>query len=87
MPIIRTSLNSVRVVGFGMASIAVLFFLLFPVVSASAATPVSGTIPDGTVWDAAGSPYTVEADATVPAGATLVVEAGVTVEFATGTGL
>ncbi|MEA3248756.1 MAG: right-handed parallel beta-helix repeat-containing protein, partial [Patescibacteria group bacterium] len=69
------------------AVIAVLLFLLFPAFTAQAATPISGTIPDGTVWDAVGSPYTVEADATVPAGATLVVESGVTVEFAADTGL
>ncbi|MEA3249538.1 MAG: hypothetical protein U9Q03_04230, partial [Patescibacteria group bacterium] len=52
-----------------------------------AATPVSGTIPDGTVWTSAGSPYTVEADAAVPAGATLSVEAGTRVEFAADTSL
>ncbi|MEA3249721.1 MAG: hypothetical protein U9Q03_05210, partial [Patescibacteria group bacterium] len=61
--------------------ILVATFLLFnrPV---HAATPVSGTIPDGTVWTSAGSPYTVEADVIVPAGATLTVEAGAVVHFA-----
>ncbi|MEA3249657.1 MAG: hypothetical protein U9Q03_04870 [Patescibacteria group bacterium] len=66
---------------------SLLLFLLLPVFSARAATPVSGTIPDGTVWNAASSPYTVDSDAIVPAGATLTIESGVTVEFATGTGL
>lgn len=42
------------------------------------------TIPGGDVygnWDPAGSPYLVEGDITVPADCTLIISAGVTVEF------
>jgi hypothetical protein len=47
----------------------------------SAATEVSGTLRKGGGWTAAGSPYTVTADLTLPAGETLVIGPGVTVAF------
>lgn len=45
----------------------------------ASATNVQGSVADGTVWNAAGSPYVLLGDVRVPAGATLRVEAGVTV--------
>jgi len=48
-------------------------------------TDVSGVLPAGTtVWSAAGGPYRVTANLTVPAGATLVIEPGATVFFEPG---
>jgi M6 family metalloprotease-like protein len=64
------------------AAAVIMLFLLLPVSVAQASTTVSGTIPDGTVWDVTSSPYLVEADVVVPSGATLSVEAGATVHFA-----
>ncbi|HUU91758.1 MAG TPA: lamin tail domain-containing protein, partial [Phycisphaerae bacterium] len=49
-------------------------------------TGVSGTLPAGTTtWAAAGGPYHVTANVTVPSGATLVIEPGATVFFDAGT--
>ena len=42
-----------------------------------------GDVIDET-WTVAGSPYVVQGDLTVPAGAYLIIEAGVTVQFAAG---
>ena len=42
-------------------------------------TPVSGHIPDGTVWDLAGSPYDIVGDAYNSAGETLTIDPGVVV--------
>ncbi len=51
-------------------------------------TAVSGTLPAGvTTWTAAGGPYHVTANLTVPATGTLVIEPGVTVFFDAGVGL
>ncbi|MGD8627132.1 MAG: hypothetical protein PVJ34_21535, partial [Anaerolineae bacterium] len=47
---------------------------------AQTGTPVPGGNVSGT-WTAAGSPYLIEGDITVPAGATLSIEPGVNVIF------
>jgi hypothetical protein len=39
----------------------------------ASATNVQGSVADGTVWNAAGSPYVLLGDVRVPAGATLRV--------------
>ncbi|MFQ5460420.1 MAG: right-handed parallel beta-helix repeat-containing protein, partial [Anaerolineae bacterium] len=44
-------------------------------------TDVGGTIAPGTVWSAAGSPYRTISNIEVPAGVTLVIEAGVEVRM------
>ncbi|MCB9682231.1 MAG: right-handed parallel beta-helix repeat-containing protein [Alphaproteobacteria bacterium] len=49
---------------------------------ASAATTIAGGNLGNQTWTLAGSPYTVNGDATVQAGATLTIEAGVVVRFA-----
>jgi parallel beta-helix repeat protein len=66
-------------------------FLLMTILSLALMTPalaaplsVETTIPGGNVsgtWDSAGSPYLIEADITVPSGATLTIEPGVEVLF------
>ena len=52
--------------------------LMVPVLAAplSAATTIPGGNVSG-IWDAAGSPYLIEGDITVPAGQTLTIEPGV----------
>ena len=47
----------------------------------------SGTLAADTVWAAAGGPYVVSSQLTVPVGRTLTIEAGSTVYFANGAGL
>ena len=62
--------------------------LVVPVLStASAGTTTGGTIATTTHWTRAGSPWHVTASVTVAAGATLVVEPGVTVQLAAGANL
>jgi len=46
-----------------------------------AATHVSGTISSNTTWSTSGSPYIVDANLTVSAGATLTISPGVVVKF------
>jgi len=49
---------------------------------------VSGTLAAGTTtWTAAGGPYLVTANLTVPSGATLIIQPGTSVYFASGTRL
>ncbi len=51
-------------------------------------TNVSGTLPTGTThWTSAAGPYRVTANLTVPAGATLQIDPGVTVYFDAGVGM
>ncbi|AKJ02076.1 Putative immunogloblin [Archangium gephyra] len=47
--------------------------------AASAGTPVQGALVGDTTWTAAGSPYTMTGDVTVPSWATLTIEPGVQV--------
>jgi len=67
------------------AFLLVIIFSLLTMVPAlaaplSAATTVAGGNVSG-IWDAAGSPYLIDGDITVPAGATLTIEPGVEVLF------
>ena len=48
---------------------------------------VNGTLAGNTTWTAAGGPYLVTANATVPTGSSLTIEAGTSVYFASGTRL
>ena len=48
---------------------------------------ISGTLTGNVTLGAAESPWMVDSTVTVPAGATLLIEAGVRVEFAEGSGL
>ncbi|UYV12167.1 MAG: right-handed parallel beta-helix repeat-containing protein [Phycisphaera sp.] len=57
-----------------------LFFCSVVAALASAQTPVEGRIDTDTTWTIAGSPYVLTGDVEVVGGATLTVEAGVSVE-------
>jgi PKD repeat protein len=62
----------------------ILIAILSLVVMAPALASTPTTVPGGDVsgiWDAAGSPYLIEGDITVPSGATLAIEPGVEVLF------
>lgn len=61
-----------------------LLSVLLPV-AGFAQTQVTTSPPDGTVWNAAGSPYRVMSSLTLTG--SLVIENGVTVEFSPGTGI
>ena len=61
-------------------------FVLIASISVASATDVSGQITSDETWDLAGSPYNVTGDVTV-LGATLIIDPGVTVNFAKGTWL
>ena len=63
--------------GLTLVLVALLFSIATP---AAAATTVAGGEVSGT-WTAAGSPYLVDGDITVPAGETLTIEPGVEVIF------
>ncbi len=62
---------------FGFSSWAVMVTLLL--VRSVFATNVCGNISG--IWNAAGSPYLVTCDVTVPAGQTLEIQPGVTIQF------
>lgn len=53
----------------------------------SAATVVSGSITNDTVWQKSQSPYQITADLTIDSGATLTVEAGTVIYFDANTNL
>ncbi|HEX8702865.1 MAG TPA: hypothetical protein VF815_28780, partial [Myxococcaceae bacterium] len=55
--------------------------------SAALATNVIGTLPGNTTWTAAGSPWHLTGDVTVPVGVTLTIEPGAQVTFAATDGL
>lgn len=57
-----------------------IFFCSMVAALASAQTPVEGRIDTDTTWTIAGSPYVLTGDVEVVGGATLTVEAGVSVE-------
>ena len=63
-------------------------FSLFALAAAAAPAAASTTITGGNVvnqtWNAAGSPYIVQGDVTVPAGAFLTIEAGTAIQLANG---
>ncbi|MCB2181079.1 MAG: hypothetical protein KQH63_03515, partial [Desulfobulbaceae bacterium] len=65
----------------------ILIFFFCLVRSAEADTPVFGLIETDTVFNLANSPYLITSTITVAEGATLTVEAGVSVLFDSGTGL
>ncbi|MEZ4307716.1 MAG: right-handed parallel beta-helix repeat-containing protein [Polyangiaceae bacterium] len=69
------------------ALLATLSVLLFGRAEALAATLVSGPITANTTWTTAGSPYEVTSEIVVYNTARLTIQAGVTVQFNTGTGL
>ncbi|HMR76354.1 MAG TPA: right-handed parallel beta-helix repeat-containing protein, partial [Polyangiaceae bacterium] len=56
---------------------------LFVTAPAAAATTITGGNVINQTWSPAGSPYIVQGDVTVPAGAFLTIQAGTTVQFAT----
>jgi hypothetical protein len=56
---------------------------LFAANRADAQTTISGGNVINQTWTTAGSPYTVQGDIIVPAGAFLTIESGVEVRFAT----
>ncbi|HVK37492.1 MAG TPA: right-handed parallel beta-helix repeat-containing protein [Candidatus Kapabacteria bacterium] len=65
-------------------------FLLMVIVAAAplgAQTTVSGVIDAATIWTLAGSPYHVSGDITIARDASLTIEPGVEVRFASATGL
>ena len=62
--------------------------LLFLSRVACASTTIAGGSLDGAqTWTAAASPYFVQGDVTVPSGASLIIEPGTEVQFATGDAL
>ncbi|MGD1914560.1 MAG: right-handed parallel beta-helix repeat-containing protein [Phycisphaerales bacterium] len=64
-----------------------ILILLVQLRVAWAETPVSGRIDTDTVWTVDGSPYVLDDDIEVAGGATLTIEAGVTVQGRAGTKL
>ncbi|AKT39086.1 DUF4215 domain-containing protein [Chondromyces crocatus] len=78
MPRMRRSALSVYLFGL----LCTLALLVGMTRSAAAQTTIPGGNVINQTWTLAGSPYTVQGDVVVPAGATLTVEAGVQVRFA-----
>ncbi|MEZ4527461.1 MAG: right-handed parallel beta-helix repeat-containing protein [Desulfobacterales bacterium] len=66
------------------ALLAVIFVCFGNIPALRADTPVSGDIPDGSVWTPAGNPYIVSGIAYVRSGTSLSVSAGAEVRFGTG---
>jgi hypothetical protein len=67
----------------GLVIAALLFSVTnFPAQTASLSTPVCGSLPSNTTWSLINSPYNVcGTGVTVPAGLTLTIDPGVTVQF------
>ena len=64
--------------------LVIILSLALTVPAMAAPLAAATTIPGGNVsgtWDAAGSPYLIDGDITVPAGATLTIDPGVEVLF------
>lgn len=62
-------------------------FLLAFTISGFAQTSFSGTISTNTIWDLAGSPYTITGNVTLNHDDTLTIEPNVVVYFTNGTGM
>ena len=59
----------------------------FPAQAATNSTPVCGSLPGNTTWSLTNSPYDVcGSGVTVPAGVTLTIDPGVSVQFAAAAG-
>ena len=65
----------------------VTFFLLILLAVPARAGEAPALVEGDATWTAAESPYSIEQDTTVAEGASLVIEAGVTVEMAAGVSL
>lgn len=52
-----------------------------------AATHISGTLPDNSVWTTSNSPYIVDSDVTIGQDSSLTIDPGVTVKFTSGTSM
>ena len=58
----------------------VVLSVMFAPAPALASTQVTGVLASNTTWTAAGNPYIMTGDVTVPAGITLTIEAGVNIQ-------
>ena len=66
--------------------LAALLVVTIPARVAGAATVIMGGTIINQTWSPAGSPYIVQGDITIPAGAFLTIQAGTTVQFASTDG-